>query len=70
VRDRTKTSNVLVWISTLGTTNGQSRTESPRSRRRRPRRERVENQPAPCVRCRSGFICCSCAPQYAQLWTP
>jgi serine/threonine-protein kinase len=27
VHDRTKTSNVLVWISTLGTTNGQSRTE-------------------------------------------
>lgn len=26
VRDRTKTSNVLVWISTLGTTDGQSRT--------------------------------------------
>ncbi|MHA7648909.1 serine/threonine-protein kinase [Mycobacterium sp. ML4] len=27
VQNRTKTSNVLVWISTLGTTNGQSRTE-------------------------------------------
>lgn len=27
VKNRTKTSNVLVWISTLGTTNGQSRTE-------------------------------------------
>ena len=27
VRNRTKTSNVLVWISTLGTTDGQSRTE-------------------------------------------
>lgn len=27
VQSRTKTSNVLVWISTLGTTNGQSRTE-------------------------------------------
>jgi serine/threonine-protein kinase len=27
VHDRSKTSNVLVWISTLGTTNGQSRTE-------------------------------------------
>ncbi|KAA1249034.1 serine/threonine protein kinase [Mycobacterium simiae] len=27
VYDRTKTSNVLVWISTLGTTNGESRTE-------------------------------------------
>jgi serine/threonine protein kinase len=27
VRDRTKTSNVLVWITTLGTTNGESRTE-------------------------------------------
>ncbi len=27
VNNRTKTSNVLVWISTLGTTNGQSRTE-------------------------------------------
>lgn len=27
VHDRTETSNVLVWISTLGTTNGQSRTE-------------------------------------------
>ena len=27
VHDRTKTSNVLVWISTLGTTNGESRTE-------------------------------------------
>jgi serine/threonine-protein kinase len=27
VRDRTKTSNVLVWISKLGTTDGQSRTE-------------------------------------------
>lgn len=27
VHDRTKTSNVLVWISTLGTTDGQSRTE-------------------------------------------
>jgi hypothetical protein len=27
VHDRTKTSNVLVWISTLGTTGGQSRTE-------------------------------------------
>jgi len=26
VRDRTETSNVLVWISTLGTTDGQSRT--------------------------------------------
>ncbi|OBA80070.1 hypothetical protein A9W99_18360 [Mycobacterium sp. 1164966.3] len=26
VHNRTKTSNVLVWISTLGTTNGQSRT--------------------------------------------
>ena len=27
VRDRTKTSNVLVWITKLGTTDGQSRTE-------------------------------------------
>jgi hypothetical protein len=27
VRDRTKTSNVLVWITTLGTTDGESRTE-------------------------------------------
>ena len=27
VNDRTKTSNVLVWITTLGTTNGESRTE-------------------------------------------
>lgn len=27
VNDRTKTSNVLVWISTLGTTDGESRTE-------------------------------------------
>jgi hypothetical protein len=27
VHDRTKTSNVLVWITTLGTTNGESRTE-------------------------------------------
>ncbi len=27
VRDRSKTSNVLVWISKLGTTDGQSRTE-------------------------------------------
>ena len=27
VRDRTKTSNVLVWISTLATTKGQSRTD-------------------------------------------
>jgi serine/threonine-protein kinase len=27
VHDPTKTSNVLVWISTLGTTNGESRTE-------------------------------------------
>lgn len=27
VTSRTKTSNVLVWISTLGSTNGQSRTE-------------------------------------------
>lgn len=27
VHDNTKTSNVLVWISKLGTTNGQSRTE-------------------------------------------
>jgi hypothetical protein len=27
VSDRTKTSNVLVWISKLGTTDGQSRTE-------------------------------------------
>ena len=27
VHDRTKTSNVLVWISTLGTTNGESRTK-------------------------------------------
>jgi serine/threonine-protein kinase len=27
VGDRTKTSNVLVWISTLGTTNGESRME-------------------------------------------
>lgn len=27
VHDRSKTSNVLVWISTLGTTDGQSRTE-------------------------------------------
>jgi hypothetical protein len=27
VSDRTKTSNVLVWITTLGTTNGKSRTE-------------------------------------------
>jgi serine/threonine protein kinase len=27
VHDRTKTSNVLVWIATLGTTNGESRTE-------------------------------------------
>jgi hypothetical protein len=27
VRDRVETSNVLVWITTLGTTNGQSRTE-------------------------------------------
>ncbi|BCI90318.1 hypothetical protein NIIDMKKI_55240 [Mycobacterium kansasii] len=26
VHDRAKTSNVLVWISTLGTTNGESRT--------------------------------------------
>jgi serine/threonine-protein kinase len=26
VHDRTKTSNVLVWISKLGTTDGQSRT--------------------------------------------
>jgi serine/threonine-protein kinase len=27
VHDRTKTSNVLVWITTLGTTDGESRTE-------------------------------------------
>jgi serine/threonine protein kinase len=27
VHNRTKTANVLVWISTLGTTNGQSRTQ-------------------------------------------
>ena len=27
VHNGTKTSNVLVWISTLGTTNGESRTE-------------------------------------------
>ena len=27
VKDRTKTSNVLVWITKLGTTNGASRTE-------------------------------------------
>jgi serine/threonine-protein kinase len=27
VHDRTKTSNVLVWITTLGTTDGQSRTD-------------------------------------------
>jgi hypothetical protein len=27
VKDRTKTSNVLVWITTLGTTDGKSRTE-------------------------------------------
>ena len=27
IHNKTKTSNVLVWISTLGTTNGQSRTE-------------------------------------------
>jgi hypothetical protein len=27
VRDRSKTSNVLVWISTLGTTDGESRME-------------------------------------------
>ncbi len=27
VHDQTKTSNVLVWITTLGTTNGESRTE-------------------------------------------
>jgi len=27
VTNQTKTSNVLVWISTLGSTNGQSRTE-------------------------------------------
>jgi hypothetical protein len=27
VHNGTKTSNVLVWISTLGTTDGQSRTE-------------------------------------------
>ena len=27
VHDETKTSNVLVWISKLGTTDGQSRTE-------------------------------------------
>lgn len=27
VHNRTKTANVLVWISTLGTTNGESRTE-------------------------------------------
>ncbi|QLL08777.1 serine/threonine-protein kinase [Mycobacterium vicinigordonae] len=27
VRSKTKTSNVLVWISTLGTTNGRSRTQ-------------------------------------------
>jgi serine/threonine-protein kinase len=27
VHNRTKTNNVLVWISTLGTTNGQSRME-------------------------------------------
>jgi serine/threonine-protein kinase len=27
VHDRTKTSNVLVWITKLGTTNGESRTE-------------------------------------------
>ena len=27
VKDRTKTSNVLVWITTLGTTKGESRTE-------------------------------------------
>jgi hypothetical protein len=27
VHDRTKTSNVLVWISTLGTTDGESRME-------------------------------------------
>jgi serine/threonine-protein kinase len=27
VHDRTKTSNVLVWIAKLGTTDGQSRTE-------------------------------------------
>jgi len=26
VHNRTKTANVLVWISTLGTTNGESRT--------------------------------------------
>jgi len=27
VHDRTRTSNVLVWISKLGTTDGESRTE-------------------------------------------
>jgi hypothetical protein len=27
VHDRSKTSNVLVWITKLGTTDGQSRTE-------------------------------------------
>jgi serine/threonine-protein kinase len=27
VHDTTKTSNVLVWITKLGTTNGQSRTD-------------------------------------------
>ncbi len=27
VKDRTKTSNVLVWITKLGTTDGQSRTD-------------------------------------------
>jgi serine/threonine-protein kinase len=27
VHNGTKTSNVLVWISTLGTTDGESRTE-------------------------------------------
>jgi serine/threonine-protein kinase len=27
VNDRTKTSNVLVWITTLGTIDGENRTE-------------------------------------------
>jgi hypothetical protein len=27
VHDRTETSNVLVWITTLGKTDGESRTE-------------------------------------------
>jgi hypothetical protein len=46
VRDRTKTSNVLVWISTLATTQGQSRTDISEITLQALRRESAGAKPA------------------------